>query len=549
MPNAKQAVVQHVLDVTADHALGKQLAKAFGGRTTRDAIVTLLGERIDPARVPAWITWNGGTVLDTVGHLGEPMFCATAADEDELYDEPGGVQLVMNHKGRGSRITKSGETSDVVLAAADVAKLTAYDGGGFVLAKVRWAGAAPKTVKDAQRFLAGAFAVASGDVTAYEPPSRETPAATVTPSISAVFLGDAARTGCVAAPAPAKAPKIAWSSTLQANSGSEYGGCPVVDETAGVIYAGDTSYNTRYSATRIADGKTVWKVALVKTRSWLVGSGVAAGGVIYQATNKNVFALDAKNGKRRWMATASAIAGSPLVVGDVLLVGSGDGVLALSLANGRKQWTFPVKRDEYKEGVRGGIAFYDGTIYFTANDKLYAVDFATRKAKWTTQSWSRATPSLDRTSVYTCSANGLAAIDRVTGKTRWAVKVGQSSSDWRNTFAVGEDVVVVRAGGRLIALAKTSGKKRWTVATAHPYSIGCASPIIAGGVALCVLVEDDDDRPILHAVDVATGRLLWKRSEFPLRKGETAKLSWHCTPAVDSKSIVYVQALGLHAMT
>ena len=63
----KPSFVQEVLDVTADAKLGKQLAKAFTKGATQGAILTLLGDRIEASRVPAWITWHAGKDLDSVG--------------------------------------------------------------------------------------------------------------------------------------------------------------------------------------------------------------------------------------------------------------------------------------------------------------------------------------------------------------------------------------------------------------------------------------------------------------------------------------------------
>src|SRR5688572_12304159 len=109
-------LVQETLDLTADEKLGKRIAKAFVTKASRDDIVALLRDRIDTDRVPAWIQWSIGGDLDSVGHLGEPMFRAKIADEDEFYSDPGAQQLVVEKDGRGTKVTPDGETSSVKLA-------------------------------------------------------------------------------------------------------------------------------------------------------------------------------------------------------------------------------------------------------------------------------------------------------------------------------------------------------------------------------------------------------------------------------------------------
>jgi len=549
-PMPKQRFVPEILDVTSDARLGKQLAKTFKKGATRDAILKLLGDRIEASRIPSWISWSTGASLDSVGHLGEPMFCATVADEDEFYGEPVS-ELVLGKSGGGQRLVEGEEAAYPKLTDADVAKLTAYDGEGYLLAGLIWAGRPPK-LKDARKLLAGAFDASGGDLTAYERAEAtpaKAPTSTTAPAVTtAAYLGDLGRSGRFEAPAPRKAPKLMWTSMFDSNGGSEYGGSPVVDESLGLIFAGDGGFSAKYSATKIRDGKIAWKIELTKNQSWLVGDALVCGGVLYQATNKNLFALDPKSGKQKWVANVSGAHGSPLVVGDVVIIGSGDGLLALSLDKGRKQWLFKVKRDDVKVGVRSGAAFADGTLYFNAEDKLFAIDAATQKKKWTAPSCSRAMPTVDEASVYTWTDGGLTAIDRATGKPRWTAKSKDLYRDWSKSIAIAGDRVVARIEGKLAAFDKAKGRRLWSVGMTKPYTIGGASPIVAGDVVVCILVDDDSENPMLHAVDLVSGKVLWTRDKFPLRKTESAPLSYYCTPGVGSDGTVFVQAYGLHAL-
>lgn len=539
-------LVQEVLDLTADRKLGKQLAKAFTKGATHAAIVKLLGDRIEAGRVPAWITWHAGDDLDSVGHLGEPLFCATGADEDEFYGEPED-ELVLDEYGV-SRYDGPGEP--LTIKKPEPATLTAYDGGGYLLAKITWVGLPPRTIKDARKLLAGAFAAASGDLPSYERAEAEPPkakvkvAAVVNATMTATFLGNPARTGGYAGAISKKAPKLRWTVKTGFEGGGEYGGSPVLDETLGLVFAGDYAFNAKVSATKIADGKTAWKRDLAKNQTWLTGDVTVADGVLYVPCNKQVFALDAKTGKPKWVANVTGVQGTPVVVGDVVIQGAGDGVIALSVATGRKQWLFPVKRDDVKVGVRGGIALADGVLYFTAEEKLFAVDVATRKKLWTIKAYARATPSVDAKHVYVWSMDGILAVDRATGKQRWLAK---ARCDQEKTFAITDDRLLARSDGKLTSFALATGKKQWAVGLAKPYPIGSCGPAVGGGVAVCILVDDDTDKRALVAVDVATGKQLWKRDAMESKDGKEP-FSWDCTPAIGSDGTIFVQAYGLHAL-
>jgi outer membrane protein assembly factor BamB len=542
---AKPKLVPEVLDLTADAKLGKQLAKAFVKGVKLDAILKLLGDRVEPNRLPAWITWHAGKDLDSVGHLGEPLFCATAADEDEFFGEPEN-EIVLDEYGVSIH---NGSVEPVTVKKPDPATLTAYEGGGYLLANITWCGKAPAAIKDARKLLAGAFAAASGDLPAYERAEPEVkgkankqPAGPIVDAtMTGVFLGNPARTGTYAGAITKKKPKVRWSVHSGFDGGGEYGGSPVIDETLGLVFAGDYAFNAKVCATKLADGKTAWKVDLTKNQTWLTGDVVVADGVLYVPCNKQLFALDAKTGKQKWVANVTGVHSSPVVVGNVVLIGAGEGVLALSLDKGRKQWLFKVKRDDVKLGVRGGLAFADGVIYFIAEEKLFAVEVATQKKLWTVAAYGTATPSVDATYVYAWSMDGIMAVDRKTGKRKWLAKVEPCCN---KPFSITNDRLLTRAEGKLSAFDLATGKLKWAVGLDKPYTIGTSSPAVGGGVAACILIDDNTDKRALVAVDIASGKQLWK-----IDKMGDEPFSWYCTPAVTSDGTVLVQAYGLHALT
>lgn len=532
---SKTTFVEQVLHLEGPE--GKKLKKALGSPGPLEAIRAILGDRVGE-KLPAWLSFNAKAGLDDVIHLAPPMFSATGADEDEFFSEPGGEQLVFGARGKGQRVSEDGTCSDVKLAPKDLAKVTAFDAGGFLLRDLAWVDRPPATAAAFGKLLRLAVDAYSGDLTPYESPSAPSPAAPVTSTGGGggAYLGGLSRSGFVDAKVTRSAPKFAWSLTYENNGGSEWGGNPVLAD--GLLFAGDSGFAASCSATDL-QGKSVWKATLTTGQSWLIGSACVDRGVVYQAINKALFALDARTGKVRWTANLAKVSGSPLVVGDLCFVGTGDGLVGLSLENGRKKWSYKVK------GVLGSVAFGDGVLYFVAGERLLAVELESSKLLWTAPSYARATPSLDAECVYTWGPAGLMAIDRAKGKVRWSHKF--EDLNWDKSIAVAADRVVTRADGCLLALDKRDGKLLWKHGPKKPYTIGCASPCIAGNVALCVLVENGGGESF-DAVDLATGKLLWSVRDFPLREKEKAALSYYCTPCVDEAGTVYVQAYGIHAL-
>ena len=115
--------------------------------------------------------------------------------------------------------------------------------------------------------------------------------------------------------------------------------------------------------------------------------------------------------------------------------------------------------------MRGGIAFADGVLYFTAEEKLFAVDVATQKKRWTIPAYARATPSVDAKHVYVWSTKGILAVDRATGKQKWLAKLDSKRADDDKTFAITGDRLLTRAAGKL--RGKSSGSQDEIVQAIH----------------------------------------------------------------------------------
>jgi outer membrane protein assembly factor BamB len=115
------------------------------------------------------------------------------------------------------------------------------------------------------------------------------------------------------------------------------------------------------------------------TGSDLVSSPAVADGIVYIGSRDgNLYAVDAKTGKRRWRWKAQVTDYSPVVSGGVVYVGYDLELFALDAATGRKHWAFPMNN-----AVTGTApAVRDGTVYASGNNTLYAVNAGTGRKRW-----------------------------------------------------------------------------------------------------------------------------------------------------------------------
>lgn len=538
--------IETVLRVEGE--VSARLEQALRAAKPLAALLEALGERIHPKKPPAWLVFTGTGALDEVVHLGSPLFHASGADEDVFDAEPGSPQIVFGKKGVCRLVDGSEDPGTVKLSAKELKRVTAFDVGGFLLASIQWFEDPPESFAKCEKLLERAAEAYQGNLPAYELEAADEPAdASSTASgeaAVATFLGGPARSGCFAAAVKRSTPSVRWSAISKANRGNEWGGNPVASE--GVVYAGGGGFNAECSATS-ADGGLLWTQPMTTGQSWVVGSPCAHLGVVYQALNQGVQARDAKSGELKWFAKLPKPKGNPIVIGDQLFVGSGDGLVSIALATGRKKLRFAVKKNEYKEGVIGGLTYADGIFYFTGDGKLFAVQLASGAADWSVPADQESAPSLDQELVYTWHDSAAIAVERSSGQVRWRTSLPGRNA--HSSFAVAADRVVTRADGVWVALGKRDGKVLWQRGLDEPYGIGKANPVIGGDVVVGVLVSKKNrNERALAGVDLENGELLWRLSEFPFNETTKADLSWDATPWIDQNGTIYVQANGLHAV-
>ncbi len=208
--------------------------------------------------------------------------------------------------------------------------------------------------------------------------------------------------------------------------------------------------------------------------AWTVNVGGAVQGKLTRYKNLllvpsmggSLVALDAVSGKTKWkVATGGSIFSAPLGIDDVVYFGSADHyVYAVKASDGKLLWKTPT------EGAVFGGASKAGNIICIASvdRKIYGLDATTGKVVWTTQ------------------GEGMYQSQAITDGERFFV------GGWDNFFR---------------CLDVRTGKELWKQKFGRSFYFAPAigSPTIGDGKAF---VTSNDG--ILHAVEIATGKLLWE---------------------------------------
>ena len=268
-----------------------------------------------------------------------------------------------------------------------------------------------------------------------------------------------------AADTGAKLWSVSIGSTGKDFENSLFGGGASVD--GNVVYA--TSGVGDVAALNAEDGKLLWKV---KPAGPLRGAPTVAFGGVYVITQDNqIFALNAGDGAVQWQATASIEPGSvfgaasPAAGQGTIVAGfSSGGVQAYRYENGRDLWEDALARTSMALSV----------------STLTDVD---------------ADPVIDRGRVFALGQGGrMASYDLLTGQRIWEISIAGISTP----YVVGEWVYAMTDDGKLLCVARGSGKVRWIQQLARyrvetekkkKDPIRWTGPILAGGRLIAVNSE------------------------------------------------------------
>ncbi len=264
---------------------------------------------------------------------------------------------------------------------------------------------------------------------------------------------------------------IGYGSTL----GGQLASSPVVG--GGRIYTIDTNATVR--AFDAQTGGKVWEsqFGLEKgNSSSLYGGGVAYDNGRIYATNGLGFvtALDQRNGGVVWQVRPGGpLRGAPTVAGDSLYVMSQDNqIYSLKISDGKTNWSNAASLEIAGVFGTGSPAFAQGTVvagfssgelnaYRYENGRLVWQDTLSRTSIRTgvsTLSDIDAHAVIDNGQVFAIGQGGrMVGLELISGQRLWELNIAGIATPW----VAGDWVFVATDDGKLIAVARTTGKVRW----------------------------------------------------------------------------------------
>ena len=283
-------------------------------------------------------------------------------------------------------------------------------------------------------------------------------------------------------------------------------------DTAAAVFGGGASFDSgkvyittglgEVAALDAATGKQLWRV---KPAGPLRGSPTIAFNAVYAMTQDNqIVALNAEDGALLWNVSASTgqsgvfgVAAPAVGQGTVVAGYSTGELVAYRYENGRTLWSDALARTSLAASV--GV--------------LTDID---------------ADPIIDRGQVFALGQGGrMAAYELVTGQRIWELNLAGISTP----AIAGEWIFALTDDGKLICLARNTGRARWSTQLAryenekkHKKAIYWTGPVLAGGrlwlansrgEVLSAAVEDGAVRPFarlgkpISLAPVVAGRTLY----------------------------------------
>lgn len=266
------------------------------------------------------------------------------------------------------------------------------------------------------------------------------------------------------------------------------------------------------SRTNVGQLQPLWSFS---TGYFVEGSPSVSDGVVYACSDdSNLYALDAESGAQRW--ARSGICNnyaSPAVIGDVVFIAGGD-VWALEADTGNVIWRTTVSDNPHAPSsfINSPTTFADGKVFAGNNNNfLYAFDAASGNVLWKKQAAGTSctpagcasgsiydSPAVADGRVFASAVDGvLAAYDEETGDVLWT----------RNLFdgpvlsspAVVNGVLYIGGSG-VHAVDAATGNLLWKAPISFVYS----TPVVDGGR---VYAGSTNHR--IYALDAETGSIVW----------------------------------------
>ena len=214
---------------------------------------------------------------------------------------------------------------------------------------------------------------------------------------------------------------------------------------------------------------------------------IADGRVYVGSQDKNIYCLDARDGKFLWsFATEARIKSSPAVVNKKVYVGPDDGnVYCLNTIDGSLIWEtyaggFVETHFDAVTGIRSSPIVVNGRVYVGSLDtKLYCLDANNGEIKWTyeTQGPISSSPAVSDGAVYFTSqepsSGALYKINAITGEFIWKldmkyIKSADRGIDLHVSPTVADGMVFVASNkDEYYGVSTETGEIVWTFVTAR----------------------------------------------------------------------------------
>lgn len=277
-------------------------------------------------------------------------------------------------------------------------------------------------------------------------------------------------------------------------SSSVYGG--------GVTFSNDRVFVTtgvgEVSALNAADGKQLWKV---KPSGPLRGSPTVAFNSVFVMTQANqIIALNADDGAQVWNASASVgqtgvfgVAAPAAGQGTVIAGFSTGELIAYRYENGREVWSDALARTSLSTSV-GVLTDIDadpiidrGRVYALGQGgRMAAYELVTGQRIWELNLAGISTPSVAGEWIFTLTDDGrLLCIARATGKIRWLtqldtfrnMKKKKDQIFWSGPVLAGDRLWFVNSLGQVMSAAAADGQPSVLAKVGAPVTL---APVVAG---------------------------------------------------------------------
>ncbi|QNL48500.1 PQQ-binding-like beta-propeller repeat protein [Olivibacter sp. SDN3] len=290
------------------------------------------------------------------------------------------------------------------------------------------------------------------------------------------------------------------------------------DVGAGMAYAknkivsGNT--NGEVYAINAKSGKKLWQF---KTKGKIYSTpAVWKNTVVVGSSDNYIYGIDLKSGSLKWkIETQKAVLGSPSIEKGIAYIGGSDGTFrAIRVTDGDVLWTF--------EGLKGYLSakptVYNNIVYFgTWGNEFYALDISTGEKKW---EWHNGATSrmLSPAACYPVATNGrifivapdryMTALDAENGELIWRKQL----DDYRVRESIGlsTDSLLIYAktmDGQLIGISTTAPDMEiaWQSTLRLPYELAPTAIVESNNN---ILVPSHSG--LLSAVGRQSGKVIWQ---------------------------------------